>query len=124
MNQTITAAPSQFIPIVLNLVAAVLGALGQYLYKIGGLKLGVIPLIKNWYLYTGMILFCVVMVLFVWAFRLGGRLGVVYPVYATTFIWGFLIATMLDQEPYSWVQVLGIGFIMVGVSCIALGYAK
>ena len=111
--------PSQTIPIILNLIAAVLGAVGQWLYKIGGAQLGLIPLYKHWQLYVGMVLFCVVMVLFVIAFKLGGRLSVVYPVYATTFIWGMLLAVIIDKEPWAWAQIGGVCLIVVGVSIVA-----
>ncbi len=111
---------TQTLPIVLNLIAAILGAIGQWLYKIGGNQLGLIPLIKNWQLYVGMLIFCVVMVLFVVAFKMGGRLSVVYPVYATTFIWGTLIAIMADKEPWAWPQIAGIGIIVIGVSLVAI----
>src|SRR5690349_17240182 len=94
-------APSQAIPMLLNLVAAVIGALGQYFYKLGGTRLGTTPFFKNWPLLLGMLLFCGVMVLFVAAFKMGGRLSVVYPVYATTFVWGTLLAAWLEKEPVS-----------------------
>lgn len=113
---------SQTIPIALNLIAAVLGAVGQWLYKIGGTQLGRIPIYKNWQLYLGMILFCLVMVLFVIAFKLGGRLSVVYPVYATTFIWSMILAITLDKEPWAWAQLLGVFMIVTGVSVIAAFY--
>jgi len=119
-----TVQSSQALPIVLNLFAAILGAIGQYLYKIGGIQLKTVPLIKNWPLYTGMALFCVVMVLFVWAFNIGGKLSVVYHVYATTFIWAMIIAVWIGKEPYSLIQLLGVLIIILGVSLIAIGYPK
>ena len=115
---------SQVTPILLNLIAAVVGALGQYLYKVGGTQIGQIPLYKNWQMFLGMALFCVVMVLFVIAFKLGGKLSVVYPVYATTFIWGMLIAVLLGKEPWAWGQLLGVGLIIAGVSVIAICYPR
>lgn len=115
---------SQTLPILLNLAAAIIGATGQWLYKIGGKQLGTIPLMKNWQLFVGVILFCMVMVLFVTAFKLGGKLSVVYPVYATTFVWGMLIAVNFDHEPWAWSQVAGISLIVAGVSVIAFGYPK
>lgn len=120
MNQN----ASQTLPIILNLIAAVVGAVGQWLYKMGANQLGHIPLFKNWQLFVGMILFCLVMGLFIFAFKLGGRLSVVYPVYATTFVWGMLIAINIDHEPWAKTQVLGVGLVVLGVSAIALGYPK
>jgi multidrug transporter EmrE-like cation transporter len=114
----------QTIPIILNLVAAILGAVGQWLYKIGGTRLGTVAIYKNWHLFVGMILFCVVMVLFVIAFKLGGRLSVVYPVYATTFIWGMMIAVWFDKEPWAMPQMFGVLLILAGVSMIAAFYPR
>jgi drug/metabolite transporter (DMT)-like permease len=108
-------------PIILNLLAAILGALGQWFYKVGGQQIGQIPLYKNWSIFLGMILFCVVMVLFLYAFKLGGRLSIVYPVYATTFIWGMLLAVFVDHEPWHSSYALGLIFIIVGVGTIAIG---
>jgi drug/metabolite transporter (DMT)-like permease len=115
---------SQLIPILLNLLAALIGALGQYLYKLGGLRLQLVPLWKNWQLFLGMALFCAVMLLFVLAFKAGGRLSVTYPVYATTFIWGFLIAVLVDKEPWHQMQLGGIAVIMLGVILVAVGGTK
>ena len=97
------------------------GALGQYLYKLGGLRLGAEALIRNWPLFSGMAMFGVVMVLMVWAFKLGGRMSVVYPAYATTFVWATLIAILVDNEPYTLTQLTGTGMIVAGVAIVAIG---
>jgi hypothetical protein len=110
---------SQLYPIILSLIAAILGALAQYFYKIGALKLTEIPLYKNFYLLGGMISFFWVLLLFIFAFRLGGRMFVIYPVYATTYIWGGLIAYYWAQEPINSWQIAGVGLIMSGVSLIS-----
>ena len=112
---------SQTVPVLLNLLAAIVGALGQYLYKLGGLRLGQIPLWKNWPLFTGMALFCLVMGLFVLGFKMGGRLSVTYPAYASTFAWGFVLAAFVDHEPWSFVQLFGLIVILVGVVLVAVG---
>jgi multidrug transporter EmrE-like cation transporter len=114
----------QGLPILCYLLAGVLGAGGQYFYKMGSASLGKTPLWTNWPLFIGMLLFIVVMVLFVVGFKLGGRLGVVYPVYATSFIWGLLLAIKVEKEPWSLLQLIGVLFIVLGVSCIAFGSPK
>jgi drug/metabolite transporter (DMT)-like permease len=108
-------------PILLNFLAAILGAAGQALYQVGGLRLGQVPLWKNWALFLGMALFCVVMVLFVVAFKWGGKLSVTYPAYATTFIWGALIAHYFRGESISGTQVVGLTIIVLGVGLSVLG---
>jgi hypothetical protein len=110
---------SQTIPIAINLAAAVLGALGQYAYKSGAAKLSAVPFFRNAPLLLGMLAFCVVMGMFVAAFKLGGRLSVVYPMYATTFLWGTMIGIVLDREPWSALQVLGGLVTVAGLSLVA-----
>lgn len=114
---------NQTYPIILNLVAAFVGAFGQYAYKIGAGRLKEVPIFQNWQLFLGMFLFCLVMILFVIAFKNGGRISVTYPVYATTFIWGTLIGIFIDKEPFSMVQSVGVLLVVVGVSMVAF-FAK
>lgn len=104
---------SQKIPIILNLIAALLGAFGQYFYKNGAQKSNYIDV------GIGVLLFIGVMGLFVLAYRLGGRISVVYPFYATTFIWGAWIGSYLEKEPWSNWNYLGLGLILAGLSVIA-----
>jgi len=109
----------QFIPGLLYLVAGLLGAFGQYFYKLGGKRLGEIPLWSNWPLLLGVMFFIGVMVLFVWSFKLGGRLNVVYPIYATTFLWGTLIGIFIEKEPFTVPQLLSVGLVIVGTMGVA-----
>lgn len=113
------SSSSQFLPIALNLVAAFVSAFGQYLYKTGSAKLGVEPIYKNYHIFSGIILFTVVMVLFLAAFKLGGRLSVTYPVYASTFVWGTFLGVYFDKEPWSYGQAWGVFFILIGISLVA-----
>ncbi len=55
------------------------------------------------------------MVLFVAAFKRGGSLTVLYPVYATTFIWAALIALLAYDEPIKLVNVLGMALLIGGM---------
>jgi drug/metabolite transporter (DMT)-like permease len=111
---------NQTLPIILNLIAALFGAGGQYLYKLGAGKLGQVPIYKNWEIAVGALLFTGVMGLFIAAFKLGGRLSVTYPVYATTFVWGLLIGGLIEKEPISSGQIAGVGLILAGVALIGI----
>jgi len=110
---------SQLIPILLNIIAAFVSAFGQYLYKIGSAKLGVEPIYKNYHIFSGILLFTAVMVLFLAAFKMGGRLSVTYPIYASTFLWGTLIGVYFDKEPWSYGQAAGVFFILIGIGLVA-----
>ncbi len=116
-----TESKSQGIPILLNLIAAVLGATAQYLYKVGTARLGTEPLYRNWQLFTGMLTFCVITVLFAVAFKLGGKISVTYLTYATTFIWGSLIAWYFGKESLGVMQICGVCVIVLGVLLVAVG---
>lgn len=109
----------QLVPALLYLLAAFVGAIGQYAYKIGGNKMGHIPIYQNYSLFLGIFLFCLVMVLFVLSFKLGGKLSVVYPIYATTFIWGTLIGVLLDKEQVTIPQVLCTLVVVLGSGGVA-----
>lgn len=108
---------SQKMPIFLNCVAAFLGALGQYYYKRGAALLPEQPV--NWSLLLGVLLFCVVMVLFVVAYKMGGQISVVYPFYATTFVWGTLLGIYLEKEVVRVGHFVGLGLLLAGLAVIA-----
>jgi len=55
------------------------------------------------------------MVLFVAAFRKGGSLTVLYPIYASTFIWAAFIALLVYGTPIRPVNVAGMSLIVVGM---------
>ena len=97
-------------------LAAFLGALGQYLYKSGAEAAGV-TLISylNPRIISGVVCYAAVMVLFVAAFRKGGALTVLYPIYASTFIWAAILALFVYGTPIKPVNVAGMGLIVAGM---------
>ncbi|WP_127716908.1 hypothetical protein [Halobacteriovorax sp. HLS] len=110
---------NQTYPILINLLAALVGAAGQYLYKAGSQRLKEVPLYLNWQIITGAALFTLVMGLFIWAFKLGGKISVTYPMYATTFIWGCILGILIDKEAWNIGQLVGLTLVIVGISTIA-----
>ena len=106
-----------FISIVFFAIAAVLGALGQYLYKSGADLAGgsVMSYVANPRLLGGVVCYIGVMVLFVAAFKKGGALSVLYPVYATTFIWAALIALLVFGTPIKPINVGGMILLVAGM---------
>ena len=110
---------SQTLPILISLAAAFLGAWAQYFYKIGASNLDFKNIFKNHHIFLGMLSFTLVLVLFLWAFRIGGKMYVVYPVYATTYIWGGLIAHFLLKESIGSYQLIGVGLIILGIIFIS-----
>jgi len=69
--------------------------------------------------HNAVFLYFLVMALFIMVFKLGGELTVLYPVYATTFIWAALIVRYLLHETFSLAKGLGMIFIILGVFFIA-----
>jgi drug/metabolite transporter (DMT)-like permease len=110
---------SQLIPIVLTMIAAVLGAFAQYFFKLGSLKLLEVFILKNYYLIAGLFSFFLVLVLILASFRLGGKMMVVYPCYGTTYIWGLFIAHYLDKELVNPLQITGIFIIIIGIGLVS-----
>lgn len=105
------------ISIVFFLAAALLGALGQYLYKSGADLAGasIDSYLINPRLAGGVICYVAVMVLFVAAFKKGGSLTVLYPIYATTFIWAALLALFAYGTPIKPVNIGGMGLLVAGM---------
>lgn len=105
------------ISVVFFVIAALLGALGQYLYKAGADAAGgtLASYLFNRRLLGGVACYIAVMVLFVAAFRKGGSLTVLYPVYASTFIWAALIALVAYGTPIRPVNVAGMALIVGGM---------
>ena len=99
------------------LLAAFLGALGQFLYKSGANRASasISGYLLNARLLGGVICYLAVMVLFVAAFKKGGALSVLYPIYATTFIWAALIAWMIYGTPIWPINVCGMALLVAGM---------
>ena len=99
------------------LLASVLGALGQYLYKSGADLAGgsMASYALNPRLLTGTVFYLAVMVLFVAAFKKGGSLTVLYPIYATTFIWSAMIALLVYGTPIRAINIGGMAFLVLGM---------
>ena len=106
-----------FLSILCFLLASLLGALGQYLYKSGADSAagGITGYLLNARLLAGAACYIAVMVLFVAAFRKGGALTVLYPIYATTFIWAALLALYFYGTPIKPVNMAGMGLLIAGM---------
>lgn len=105
------------ISIVFFLIASALGAVGQFLYKSGaetsGGSLG--SYLFNPRILAGVVCYIGVMVLFVAAFKKGGSLAVLYPVYATTFIFAAVIGLAAYGTPIKPVNIAGMATLIVGM---------
>ncbi len=103
--------------IVLFAVAAALGAAGQFFYKSGSETAGdsLASYLLNARILAGVGCYVSAMVLFVAAFKRGGSLSVLYPVYSSTFIWAALIGYFAYSTPIRPVNVLGMVVLVLGM---------
>ena len=108
--------------IVYFLVAALAGALGQYLYKSGadGASGSLASYVLNFRLLGGVACYIAVMVLFVAAFKQGGSMSVLYPLYATTFVWAALIALLAYGTPIRLVNIAGMALLVLGMCLMGM----
>jgi len=99
------------------LLASVLGAAGQFLYKEGAQRAtgGLGTYVVNPRILLGVVCYIAVMVLFVAAFKRGGALTVLYPIYASTFIWAAIIALSVYGQPIRPVNVAGMALLVGGM---------
>ena len=103
--------------IVFFIVAAFLGALGQFFYKSGAEKTDdkIWSYLFNPRLLGGVVCYIAVMVLFVAAFKRGGALTVLYPIYASTFIFAAIIAWFAYGTPIRPVHLAGFALLIAGM---------
>jgi multidrug transporter EmrE-like cation transporter len=104
----------------LFLLASVLGAIGQFLYKGGAdaAQGGLISYVTNIRILLGVVCYGAVMVLFVAAFKRGGSLSVLYPIYASTFIWAALISALAFGTPVKLINIAGMVLLVGGMYCL------
>jgi len=102
--------------ILLFILAAVLGAAGQFFYKTGaGKTSGKLLSYLNAWLLGGVLCYIAVMVLFVAAFKKGGSLSVLYPIYASTFIWAAIISYLAYSTPIRPANIVGMALLVAGM---------
>jgi uncharacterized membrane protein len=103
--------------IVLFIIAAFLGALGQFFYKSGAERTDntFSSYVFNARLFGGVICYIAVMVLFVAAFKRGGALTVLYSIYASTFIFAAIIAWFAYGTPIRAPHFVGFALLIAGM---------
>jgi multidrug transporter EmrE-like cation transporter len=106
--------------ILMFVAASAFGALGQFLYKRGAETAGggLASYLVNPRILAGIGCYTAVMVLFVAAFKRGGALSVLYPVYASTFIFAALISLYAFGTPIKPVNVFGMLLLVGGMYCM------
>ncbi|NOZ80798.1 MAG: EamA family transporter [DPANN group archaeon] len=96
-------------------------SIGQILWKTGSnASTGLLSMLLNPYIIGGFLIYGVAAGLMMLAFRYG-ELSVLYPLFATTYIWVSILSVAFFSEAMGLVKWSGIGFIILGVSFIGRG---
>lgn len=99
------------------LVAALLGAIAPFFFEHGSQQWQgrAVDFLLNPWILAGMATYLAVMVFFTYAFRIGGTVKVLYPIYATTFIWAAVIAMFQQGAPIELIHVGGMVLLVAGI---------
>lgn len=103
------------------LIASFLAGAAPFLFEYGAKQADgrVVAFVTNPHIIAGMLTYLTVMAFFTYAFRLGGTVRVLYPVYASMFIWAAIIAWLLHGNPIQPIHVAGMVFLMIGIICMS-----
>ena len=112
--------------ILLTLIAAMIAAVSQYIMKSSVHKFslnikGGLSLFKNKGLVFGIVIYLLSLVFYLTALS-SGQLSFVYPTFASTFIFVFLIAKFKLNENITNRRGVGLLLIIIGIIIIAMTY--
>jgi len=107
------------------LFSTLLTSTAQLFYKFASskLSLNILELITNYELIAGMILYAIGGVLLIISFR-GGEVSVLYPIFATSYIWVSFLSIYFLGEAMNIFKWLGIFIIIAGIAFIGYGSKK
>ena len=107
------------------LAATSLTSTAQLFYKFGAEKLSfdILSLITNLELIAGMVLYAIGGILLILSFR-GGEVSVLYPIFATSYIWVSLLSMYFLNEIMNFFKWTGIFIIIAGIVLIGYGSKK
>lgn len=108
--------------IILVLTCTLCTSTAALLNKMGAnnLSLSLQGTIFNYYLWGGLLLLGLGFVLLTIALRFG-RVTMIYPIIASSYVWVTFLAFIFLREPISLLKILAIGFIIAGVIRINTG---
>jgi len=112
--------------IAMTLLAAVIAAVAQYVFKrsvprFDFKKGGIRSLVKSKGIWAGGIIYLVSLVVYLKALG-SGQLSFVYPTFASAFVFVTLISHFLLREKLNLKRVSGIALVVIGIIIVALTY--
>lgn len=117
--------PTKLWAIGIVLSSTLLTSTAQLFYKFGSEKLGfdILSIIANIELIMGVVLYAIGGILLILSFR-GGEVSVLYPVYATSYVWVSFLSIYFLGEVMNIFKWLGIFIIIAGIVLIGYGSKK
>lgn len=101
--------------ILLVLFSTLLTSIGQLFYKLGADQLP--KLFINYFLIIGLLTYFIALVIFIIALKYE-ELSILYPIYATSYIWVTLMSFFILREPSAISKYIGITLIVMGVAVV------
>lgn len=105
-------------------ILIVLGTLfttsAQVFYKIGANNLTLSSWYTNWYIPLGIILYGIAGILLILALK-QGEVSVLYPIFATSFIWVLVFSRFIFGESFTFQKWMGVAVILIGIILISIG---
>lgn len=106
----------------LILLCTLLTTSAQIFLKLGSNKLPLV-IFTNWQLFTGIILYAIGAFVMIMAFR-GGEVTVLYPIFASSYIWVSLLSAYFFNESLGLLKISGVFVVILGITMIAMGSKK
>lgn len=107
--------------ILLSLFCAFLASLGQTFFKLGSAQIS--TQFSDWFLngriILGMVIYGLSALFFIVALKFG-RLSILYPIIATSYIWVTLLSYYIFGERITYINWVGILLIISGITLIVL----
>ena len=97
----------------------------QISLKLGitSLKPGFLGLLSNYYMAIGFFLYAIAGIFAIIAFR-KGDVSVLYPIFATSYVWVSIVSFYFFKEDLSMLKLAGILIIALGISLVGFGGTK
>lgn len=118
---------SIYIIIFITLIAAIIVAISQILFKKGISNKKVKPsnllkiLFKSKPVFIGMAFYLISLVIYLFALK-SAPLSIVYPIFASSFIFVVIFSVLFLKERFSKYRFIGIIIIFIGIVVVALSY--
>ncbi|MGC8629066.1 MAG: hypothetical protein ACP5T4_02550 [Candidatus Micrarchaeia archaeon] len=118
---------SEWVVVIITLLAALMAAYAQYLFKRYLKKFGLrlkeaVASMLERHVIFGIFLYALSFALYIVALHGAPIVSFVYPIFATTFIFVFLIAKYRLGEPIGKLRTVGMLLIVVGIIAITFTY--